>query len=361
MRGLVQEMRYPRVIIGLYDENRNALTSWLSLENAAFSKGSSQVAHTDVVSLDEDNGPLVHALRTGKPVEIIDGQAPTSSVSLNSRLQIGSHYLALPMSLRENPIGIILLDRLPPDQPLSRADRISLDHLAAHAGVALGSVRLCIYRAQREAVTEERNRIAAELHDSISQILYGLAYGLEACIQLLPHQPESVKTALDKLYPIVIDAQAKMRKAIFEMWSDEIASDTFVAGLHRHLRNICPTQTISLRIEVPGDFNRWQASARSQLYRIAQEALTNAAKHAGARQVNIILAHLNHHLEMRIEDDGRGFYPSGIDHTQHLGMHNMAERSKDLGGTFTVDSQPGAGTVVTVSVPHVSIYCAQTI
>ncbi len=84
------------------------------------------------------------------------------------------------MSLREHSIGVILVDRLPAGQPLSPTDRLSLEHLAAHAGVALGSVRLCIYRAQREAITEERNRIASELHDSISQILYGLAYNLEA-------------------------------------------------------------------------------------------------------------------------------------------------------------------------------------
>lgn len=361
LRGLVQEMHYPRAIIGLYDEGRNALTGWITLEEPPIADNSPQVAHTDIVALDEDDGPLVYALRTGKPVEVLDGKAPTSSASLNKRLMVGPHYIALPMSLRENPIGIILVDRLPAGQPLSNTDHISLDHLAAHAGVALGSVRLCIYRAQREAITEERNRIAAELHDSISQILYGLAYGLEACIQLLPHEPANVKGALTKLYPMVVDAQAQMRNAIFQMWSDEIASDTFVAGLHRHLRTICPTQTISLRIELAGDFNRWEAPTRSQLYRIAQEALTNAAKHAGARQVSVSLTRINHHIEMRIEDDGCGFDSAEVDYAQHLGLQSMAERAKGLSGTFNVNSQLGAGTIVTVKVPRTGACFAETV
>ncbi len=352
LRGLVQEMDYPRAIIGLYDEPRNTLTSWITSEDPFASGTSPRVAHTDTVPVDNDDGPLAQALRTNQVIEVMDGEAPTNSRDLNEKFITGAHYLVLPMSLRENPIGVILVDRLPAGQPLSQAERISLDHLVAHAGVALGSVRLCIYRAQREAVTEERNRIAAELHDSISQILYGLAYGMEACIQLLPHEPDNVQSALAKLHPMVVDAQGQMRKAIFEMWSDEIASDTFVAGLHRHLRTVCPTQTIALRIELPGDFNRWDSATRSHLYRITQESLANAAKHAGAHQIIVTLLHNNGHIELRIEDDGQGFNPAKVDQTHHLGLQSMAERAKGLDGAFNIQSAPREGTVISVTLPH---------
>ncbi|MEW5960294.1 MAG: GAF domain-containing sensor histidine kinase, partial [Chloroflexota bacterium] len=352
LRGLVQEMGYPRAVIGLYDEQCRTLTGWLTLAEPSPSAGLPRIAHTDLISLDEDDGPLARALKVEQAVEVLDGAAPTGSPHLNDRLEVGPHYLVLPMSLREHPIGVILIDGLAANQPLSPTDRLSLDHLAAHAGVALGSVRLCIYRAQREAITEERNRIAAGLHDSISQILYGLAYGLEACMQLLPHEAKHAQSALTKLYPLVMDAQAQMRHAIFEMWSDEIAADTFVAGLHRHLRAIHPTQTITLKIELPGDFDRWEAAARSQLYRVAQEALTNAAKHAAPHQVIVTLARNNQHLELRIEDDGRGFNPAEVDGAQHLGIQSMAERIKGLGGDFDICSESGKGTIVTARIPY---------
>lgn len=361
LRGLVQEMGYPRAVIGLYDEQRNALTGWITLADPSTSASLPCIAHTDLVLLDEGDGPLARALKVGQAVEVLDSATPTGSPHLNDRFEVGPHYIVLPMSLREHLIGVILIDGLPANQPLSPTDRLSLDHLAAHAGVALGSVRLCIYRAQREAITEERNRIAAGLHDSISQILYGLAYGLEACLQLLPHEPEHVQSALTKLYPLVTNAQAQMRNAIFEMWSDEIAADTFVAGLHRHLRAIRPTQTIALKIELPGDFDRWEAAARRQLYRVAQEALTNAVKHAAPHQVIVTLARTNHHLELRVEDDGRGFNPAEVDGAQHLGIQSMAERIKGMGGDFDICSESGKGTIVTARIPYTEIFCAETL
>lgn len=361
LRGLVQDMRYPRAVIGLYDEQRNSLTGWITLAEPPASGSLPRIAHTDIVPVAEDDGPLARALKAGQAVEVLNGEAPTGSPQLNERWEVGPHYIVLPMSLREHAIGVILVDCLPADQPLSPTDRLSLEHLAAHAGVALGSVRLCIYRAQREAIAEERNRIASELHDSISQILYGLAYNLEACLQLLPHEPGNAHSALTKLYPMVIDAQAQMRNAIFDMWSDEIASDTFVAGLHRHLRAICPTRTIALQIEVPGDFDRWEASARTQLYRTAQEALTNAVKHAAPRQVIVALTHQNHHIELRVEDDGRGFNPAEVDYAHHLGIQSMAERVKGLGGAFDIHSESGKGTVITARVPDAIASCAEPV
>ncbi len=267
-------------------------------------------------------------------------------------VEAGAHRLVF----RREDVPVVAGAVVPGNVRRLRRNAAERDVLAAHAGVALGSVRLCIYRAQREAIAEERNRIASEFHDSISQILYGLAYGMEACIQLLPNEPANVQSALTKLYPMVVDAQAQMRKAIFEMWSDEIASDTFVAGLHRHLRSVCPTQTIALRIELPGDFNRWESSTRSHLYRIAQESLANAAKHADAHQVIVVLMRNNNHIELRVEDDGRGFDPANVDNNHHLGLQSMSERAKGLEGSFDICSNFKEGTVITVKVPYNGVY-----
>ncbi len=360
LRGLIEKMGHRRAVIGLWDDGSNALTGWIALESRPDSNSLPHVAHTDLVPLDADEGPLAHALRRGQAVEVLDGETPTRSPDINQRLAVGDHYIILPMSLREHLLGVILVDRLPSDRPLSETDRLSLDRLAAHAAVALGSVRLCIDRAQREAVSEERNRIAADLHDSISQILYGLGYGLDACLQLLPHQPIEVQHALSKLYPMVMDAQAHMRNAIFDMWSEDVISGTFVAGLQGHMRAICPTQTIALQIELPGDFDCWEATTRIHLYRIAQEALANAAKHANASQVKVVLTHKNDHIELRVQDDGRGFYLADVDSSGHLGIQSMAGRVKWLGGIFDVHSELGSGTVVTITIPYAAAHCAES-
>jgi signal transduction histidine kinase len=358
LRGLVQEMGYRRALVAMYDDGRGALTGWLALEAAPEADRPPRVEHADMLPVD-DAGPITRALKNGHMLEVLDGEAPTGASGINERLDVGQHYAVLPMSLREHLLGAILVDRLPGAGPLPPAERVSLERLAAQAGVGLGSVRLCIDRAQREAVTEERNRIAADLHDSISQILYGLGYGLDACLQMLPGQPIEVKDALGKLYPMVVDAQARMRNAIFDMWSDDVASDAFVAGLHRHVRAICPHRTLALQIELPGDFDRWEATARLHLYRVAQEALANAAKHAAAHQVSVALIRHDRHIELRVEDDGAGFDPAMVDGAQHLGIQSMVERVTWLGGAFDVRSRPGEGTLITARIPCTQVYPAE--
>jgi signal transduction histidine kinase len=267
---------------------------------------------------------------------------------------------------------VILVDDLPPGQRLSAAERLSLDHLATHAGVALGTVQLCIDRAQRLAVIEERQRIAADLHDNVSQVLYGLGYSLEAAIQLLAHEPQ-LQQVLAQLHTTVTEAQGRVRKTIFENRPDEITAEAFVGGLHYYLRTISPAavspspakpseqrrrlpyqgETLDLRIDLPGDFDQWAELIRRQLYRVAQEALANTLKHAHARQMIVKLSRNEQQIELRVSDDGDGFDLTKIDSSQHLGLQTMAERIESLGGSFEIDSAFGEGTLIIATVPCV--------
>ncbi|MCG3207506.1 MAG: hypothetical protein FOGNACKC_01106 [Anaerolineae bacterium] len=349
LRGLVHELGYPRAVIGLYDEALDAVSSWITLD-AATTDAAAKMSHVDLVSLKNEAGPLARAIKGKLVVEISSGEPPTAVEPVNRRLVTAAHYIILPLSLRGITIGVIVVDGLPADQRLSQVDRLSLDNLATHAGVALGSMRLCIDRAQQTAITEERNRIAADLHDNVSQILYGLAYGLQACSQIMPgsHQLQSV---LGKLHHSVTEAQALIRQAIFSIRSDEITSDTFVGGLHRRLRLLCPDSTTALRIDLPGNFDGWPAPVRSGLFQIAQEALANAAKHARARHIVVKLIDGQNEVEMRISDDGDGFDPAAVDQTGHLGLSGMAERASLLNGTFEVISTFGEGTLLVARIP----------
>jgi signal transduction histidine kinase len=372
-RGLVQEMGYRRAIIGLYDSERDLLTSWIASEDSSRSNGlKAQLAHTTLIPLNQDQGPLSRALKGKLALEITDGEAPTTTSTGNSQLTTEAHYLVLPLSLRGQPLGVILVDDLPPRQRLSAAERLSLDHLATHAGVALGTVQLCIDRAQRLAVIEERQRIAADLHDNVSQVLYGLGYSLEAAIQLLAHEPQ-LQQVLAQLHTTVTEAQGRVRKTIFETKPDEITAEAFVGGLHYTLRTISPAavspspakspepgrlsphqgETLDLRIDLPGDFDQWAELIRRQLYRVAQEALANTLKHAHARQMIVKLSRNEQQIELRLSDDGDGFDLAKINPSQHLGLQTMAGRIESLGGSFEIDSAFGEGTLLIATVPYV--------
>ena len=350
LRGLVDEMGYPQATIALYDEKLKGLTGWLSL-----GEESGRLAHTDVVLLTQDRGPLVRALQGDGLIEVLDGEPPVAAPYINHQLAVGAHYVLLPMHLRGQLVGVILLSGLPPAEPLTAAERQSLEYLTTHAGVALGSVRLCIERAQRTAVAEERNRIAAELHDNVSQALYGLAYGLDAGSQLLSAD-SAVRPILSRLRATVTETQQQVRAAIFDIEAIEISADTFAAGLHRHLRAVSPIETIALRIDLPGDFDRWAAGLRRHLRQIAQEGVTNAAKHANAGQIIVRLGRIKSRnedqIELRIADDGEGFDPLAVDETRHFGLKSIRERVSALGGELELNSDWGEGTLIIVRVPH---------
>ncbi|MCB0177052.1 MAG: GAF domain-containing protein [Anaerolineae bacterium] len=352
LQGLVEKMGYPRAVIGLYDRPLDALTGWLVLAGNTATNGNAapKLAHTDVASLKAESGPLARALKGRLTLEITDGEAPTHDDALNRRLILGSHYLILPLSLRNELVGVIVIDQLSPERRLSAAERHSLNHLAMHAGVALGSVRLCIDRARIAAVAAERHRMATDLHDQVSQALYGLAYGLDAAKQLLAHEPK-LQQLLANLHQTAAEAQTQLRQIIFDSKPDEITAAAFVAGLHRNLRALSPLKAMALRLDLPGDFDHWQAGTRRQLYRVTQEALANTVKHANARQFIVKLSQDAHDIELRIADDGEGFDPTQVDSSQHLGLQSMAERIRALDGAFELNSAFGEGTLIIIRVP----------
>ncbi|MCB0214247.1 MAG: hypothetical protein KDJ52_33220 [Anaerolineae bacterium] len=352
LQGLVEKMGYPRAVIGLYNERLDTLTGWLVLEQHAAANGQAapKLAHTDSVIIKEESGPLGQALKGHLALEIVDGEPLTHNAAFNERLIVGAHYLILPLILREDLIGVIILDQLPTERRLTMAERHPLNHLAMHAGVSLSSMRLCIDRARGAAVTAERHRMATNLHDQVSQALYGLAYGLDAASQLLAHEPK-LQQLVSNLHQTAVDAQTQIRQIIFDSKPDAVTAAVFVAGLHRRLNALSPLKTMALRLDLPSDFDQWQAEPRRHLYRITQEALANTVKHANARQFIVKLSHDADIIELRIADDGEGFDPAQVDSSQHLGLQSMAERIQKLGGTFELNSAFGEGTLIIIHVP----------
>ena len=197
------------------------------------------------------------------------------------------------------------------------------------------------------AALEERQRLARELHDSVSQALYGIALGSRTARTLLERgEPAKAAEPLDYVLSLAEAGLSEMRALIFELRPESLKNEGLVAALikqsdalqARHkldvVTSFCPEPDISL-------------DAKETLYRVAQEAMHNIARHAKATRITLSLLHADGKLTLEVRDNGKGFDPDG-DFPGHLGLKSMRERVANIGGAFHITSRPGEGTVVTV-------------
>lgn len=211
------------------------------------------------------------------------------------------------------------------------------------------SSELAVKKAQvKVAALEERQRLARELHDSVSQALYGIALGARTARTLLERDPAKAAEPIDYVLSLAEAGLSEMRALIFELRPESLQNEGLVAALTkiadalrtRHklevVTDFCPEPDISL-------------DAKEMLYRIAQEASHNTAKHAAASYVELKMYCEDKQLTLIIHDNGKGFNPES-DFPGHLGLHSMRERVASLDGDMQIDSQPGGGTTITVYV-----------
>ncbi len=199
------------------------------------------------------------------------------------------------------------------------------------------------------AALEERQRLARELHDSVSQALYGIALGARTAQAQLERDPAKLAEPLDYILSLAEAGLSEMRALIFELRPESLQNEGLVAALTK--------QSDALRarykLDVVTRFDpepEIPLEAKEALYRIAQEAMHNVARHAHATRVELSLQEKDGKLTLEIRDNGKGFDPAQP-YPGHLGLKSMPERAAQIGGTFHIESQPNAGTVITVTVP----------
>jgi signal transduction histidine kinase len=262
--------------------------------------------------------------------------------------------LCLPLRYQQESIGQLLLASRSPGEPFSSADRRLLDDLARQAGIAANAVRLSQdLQHSRErlllAREEERRRLARELHDSVSQALYGISLGAHAARTALSRDPDHVAEPLDYILTLVEAALAEMRALIFELRPESLATEGLVSALSKQAAALQARQELTVATEMC-DEPELPLGTKQELYRIAQEAMHNTMKHAHASHVMLRLAQTAEGVTMEVQDNGVGFDPSAS-FPGHLGLHSMRERITSLGGTFQIESVPGQGTALRVCAP----------
>jgi signal transduction histidine kinase len=208
------------------------------------------------------------------------------------------------------------------------------------------------------AAEEERRRIARELHDSISQALFSMSLQVRTASVALEREdvdPRSpLARAVGELARLTRGALAEIRALIFELRPEGLREEGLVAALRKHAAAVAARAGVPLELELPEQPLPLDPGVEEELYRVAQEAIHNAVRHADATRITLAAGlDPERGIWLEIADDGRGFDP-GLERPGHLGLRNMAERAARAGGDLSIDSAPGAGTRVRLSLPLVA-------
>jgi len=203
-------------------------------------------------------------------------------------------------------------------------------------------------RVENLAMSQERNRIAREIHDSLGHSLTALNLQLETALKLWPNQPEKAQQFLKEAKLLGSTALQDVRQSVATMRTDPLQRQSLEGAIATLTRDFEKTTGIrpTLSLQIPPTL---PADLRTSLYRILQEALTNIVKHAHATEVAIQLHNLPTGLTLRITDNGRGFDPQ--QNSTGFGLQGMRERTLALGGHFQIHSTPGQGTTLDIDIP----------
>jgi signal transduction histidine kinase len=260
-------------------------------------------------------------------------------------------FLGVPIVAADGVIGAFYLTQKEGADDFDAADQEVIELLAAHAAIAITNARL--YERSRElSVLAERNRLALELHDAVSQRLFSLVLSAESAGTLLDRDPEAARAQIAKVQASAREALDELRALIFELRPPDLARDGLCGALRKHVEVVGALQPGSIALELDADVVAEPARAREVL-RIAQEALANALRHAGAEHIVVRLGAANGSVVLEVRDDGVGFDPDAAEvRSRRLGLTSMEERAQRLGGALTVTSTPGDGTVVRLEAPR---------
>ena len=201
-----------------------------------------------------------------------------------------------------------------------------------------------------QAVTDERSRLARELHDSVTQSLYSLTLFTEAARQMAEDAGhEGIERQIGQIGRIGLQALKEMRLLVYELRPPELKEAGLVRALRKRLEAVEGRAGVEARVIVDVDeFGRLPREMELELYRVAQEALNNALKHAAATSVVVYLRKGDDRIELEVVDDGLGFQPETVRDHGGMGLESIRQRAEGFGGTATIRSAPGEGTSVKV-------------
>ncbi|MER7500712.1 GAF domain-containing sensor histidine kinase [Nonomuraea pusilla] len=309
---------------------------------------------TAIGPLPRQHGMLGAMLREGTPVRLPDLREDPRFEWWPKAHPVMKDFLGVPIRDADQVLGIIFLANKRTPGGFTPQDEELLTLFAAHAAIALTNARL--YERGRElAMLEERNRMARELHDAVTQKLFSLRLTAQAAAAMLESAPARAAAELERVERLAGEALAELRAVIVELRPAELDRHGLAETLRKHVRMLDRLHQARVTFERGGEDDGdgqgtlppLDAAVEVAVLRVAQEALHNALRHSGAERVEVRLAFGGGRLTLTVSDDGHGFDQAG---SRGLGLVSMGDRAESVGGVLTVTSAPGRGTTVRVEV-----------
>lgn len=263
-------------------------------------------------------------------------------------------WMGVPMILKDRLVGLLALSSREPHHYQERHATLALA-IAQQAAIAVENAKL-YEQAQRWAASEERARLARELHDSVTQALFSMTLHARTTRMHLDRQgidPNSpLGASVQQLSDLTRGALAEMRTLLFELRPGALREEGLIAAMRKQAAALQAREGLTVTVQAPPERIRLATETEEQLYRLVQEALHNVVKHARAGRISIILSEDVDLVTLEIADDGIGFDPA-VKRPGHMGLRTMVERADQIGGFLDIISSPGEGTTIRATVPRI--------
>jgi signal transduction histidine kinase len=260
-------------------------------------------------------------------------------------------FLGVPIVSPDGIIGAFYLTEKDGAPAFDAEDQALIELLASHAAIAITNARL--YEQSRElSIVSERNRLALDLHDVVSQKLFSLTLTAEAAATQLDRNPEGARVQVQRLQRLAREALGELRSLILGLRPPELERDGLEGTLRKEVEMLSRVHGVAIELRASGGVDGETGERRVGVLRIANEALHNALRHATPEHVLVALTSHDGQFQVEVTDDGIGFEPGRAElRSRHLGLTSMEERARELGGRLEIRSSPGSGTTVRLQVP----------
>jgi len=257
------------------------------------------------------------------PLLLNGGQVPTGPVLLSVTLVPSLVFLL---------VGYII-------------NRLSTEQRQQNAALAQANRRLSYHALALEelATSRERNRLAREIHDTLSHTLSGLAVNLEAMTALWQSNPAQAREILDQSLAVTRNGLIETRRTIQALRAGPLEELGLCLALEQLARSTAERDGLKLEMNVTPNVNDIDSIVEQCIYRIAEEGLHNVSQHARATRISLSLTRQPDKIEFILADDGQGLNPADLEQPGHYGVHGMQERAAAVGGKLSIDNLPGSG------------------
>lgn len=285
---------------------------------------------------------------------VVGDLSDEARASAGPLLRSARSVMALPLLADSKLLGVTVL--VHPEEGRFQEDALPyMGLLASQVSLAVRNATAYL-QSEELAITEERTRIAREIHDGVAQLLAFSALKLDLVTRLLDKDVERARAELDQARDTVRETIREIRRSIFALRPVDLERYGFVETVKRYVADFGQQNEVRVRLEV-GDVGQLTPKSEGVLFRIFQEAMHNVAKHAHANLVEVRLGTDDRGaVFVEVRDDGAGFDPEQVSDrvtsAGGLGLKQMRERVEARGGRLTIESRPGSGTLVRAAVPN---------